>query len=124
MLPLPAFKRLVGWIIIKVHHVTNLGKEVDMPKGCFITIEGVEGAGKSTNIELIERLLEAQCINHITTREPGGTLLSEKIRALVLDKDDTNMTAMAELLLVFAARTQHVQELILPKLEPLATRPK
>ncbi len=88
-----------------------------MPKGCFITVEGVEGVGKSTNIKLIESLLDARSINHITTREPGGTALSEKIRTLILDKNDTNMTDMTELLLVFAARTQHVQELIIPALE-------
>ncbi|HIG40431.1 MAG: dTMP kinase [bacterium] len=88
-----------------------------MSKGRFITIEGVEGVGKSTNIELIESLLDARGISHITTREPGGTQLSEKVRTLLLDKHDSNMCDMTELLLMFAARTQHVQELIKPALE-------
>ena len=89
----------------------------DMSKGRFITIEGVEGVGKSTNIALIESLLDTQGIRHITTREPGGTHLSEKIRTLLLDKNDSNMCDMTELLLMFAARSQHVQELIKPALE-------
>lgn len=88
-----------------------------MKKGCFITIEGVEGVGKSTNIAAIESLLRQKEIPFISTREPGGTPLSEKIRALLLDKNETSMHDMTELLLVFAARAQHVEELIKPALE-------
>ncbi|MBL4680065.1 MAG: dTMP kinase [Pseudomonadales bacterium] len=88
-----------------------------MKKGCFITIEGVEGVGKSTNIAAIESLLRAEGIPFISTREPGGTPLSEKIRALLLDKNETAMHDKAELLLVFAARAQHVEALIKPALE-------
>lgn len=87
-----------------------------MTKSCFITIEGVEGVGKSTNIALIESLLRSREISYITTREPGGTDLGEKIRQLLLDKDNTSMTDMAELLLVFAARVQHIEQLIKPAL--------
>jgi len=88
-----------------------------MKKGCFITIEGVEGVGKSTNIAAIESLLRRENIPFISTREPGGTPLSEKIRKMLLDKNETSMHDMAELLLVFAARTQHVEELIKPALK-------
>ncbi|RKU27873.1 dTMP kinase [Candidatus Poribacteria bacterium] len=80
--------------------------------GYFITIEGVEGAGKTTQIRL---LAEALNDNVIVTREPGGTPISEKVRELFLS-DDT-ISATTELLLIGAARTQHVTELILPALE-------
>ncbi|MFT5208693.1 MAG: dTMP kinase [Flavobacterium sp.] len=87
-----------------------------MKKGCFITVEGVEGVGKSTNISVIEAQLAREGIAYLSTREPGGTPLSEKIRNILLDKNETNMSDMAELLLVFAARSQHVEELIKPAL--------
>ncbi|MFT7688034.1 MAG: dTMP kinase [Candidatus Azotimanducaceae bacterium] len=90
--------------------------KADMKKGCFITVEGVEGVGKSTNIAAIEAMLSSAGITYISTREPGGTPLSEKIRNILLDKNETNMSDMAELLLVFAARSQHVEELIKPAL--------
>jgi len=88
-----------------------------MKKGYFITVEGVEGVGKSTNIAAIEAKLSSEGISYISTREPGGTPLSEKIRNILLDKNETNMSDMAELLLVFAARSQHVEELIKPALD-------
>lgn len=84
--------------------------------GLFITIEGAEGVGKSTNIAFIEALLTRLGIEHIATREPGGTPLAERVRALLLDKDEAAMDPMAELLLMFAARRQHVEELIRPAL--------
>lgn len=84
--------------------------------GQFITLEGGEGAGKSTNLAFIRDWLEAHDIPFVVTREPGGTVLSEKIRELLLDKSNTNMTTECELLLVFAARTQHIDEVIKPAL--------
>ncbi len=88
-----------------------------MYKGKFITIEGSEGAGKSTNIEYIQNYLQQQGIDYIATREPGGTPVAEKIRDLLLDKSNTSLCDDAELLLMFAARAQHLNELIIPALE-------
>jgi dTMP kinase len=84
--------------------------------GLFITIEGAEGVGKSTNIAFIRTLLTSLGIAHIATREPGGTPLAERVRTLLLDKDEEVMDSMTELLLMFAARRQHVEELIRPAL--------
>lgn len=84
--------------------------------GKFITLEGSEGAGKSTNMQFIAAWLEAKGIEVVTTREPGGTELGEAIRGLLLDAKYKEMTSDTELLLMFAARTQHVQEKILPAL--------
>jgi dTMP kinase len=86
-------------------------------KGRFITIEGVEGVGKSTNISYIERFLEARDIEFVSTREPGGTALAERIRDVLLDKAESSMDPMTELLLMFAARKQHTEELIKPALK-------
>lgn len=87
-----------------------------MNTGKFITIEGVEGVGKSTNIKLIKNELESREIPYILTREPGGTLLSEKIRDLLLKPNEEPPVEIAELLLVFAARAQHLEKVILPAL--------
>ena len=84
--------------------------------GRFITLEGGEGAGKSTNLEYIRDRLQAAGILVTVTREPGGTGLGEAIRSLLLDSGQTAMHPDTELLLIFAARTQHLQELILPTL--------
>ncbi|MCU7938464.1 MAG: dTMP kinase [gamma proteobacterium symbiont of Bathyaustriella thionipta] len=88
-----------------------------MFKGKFITIEGSEGAGKSTNIGFIQDYLNQKNIPFILTREPGGTPVAEKIRDLLLDKANTSLCDDAELLLMFAARSQHLNELIIPALE-------
>jgi dTMP kinase len=85
-------------------------------KGKFITIEGGEGAGKSTNIGFIQAFLADRGIDLVSTREPGGTVYAEKIRNLLLDHDDEPLDAMAELMLIFAARAQHLSQLILPAL--------
>ena len=84
--------------------------------GRFISIEGVEGVGKSTSIDRIATSLERHGIPYVTTREPGGTPLSERIRELLLDKDNMSMAPITELLLMFAARAQHVNEFIKPTL--------
>ncbi len=88
-----------------------------MLKGKFITIEGSEGSGKSTNIHFIEDYLSKKNIPFILTREPGGTPIAEKIRDLLLNKNNTDLCDDAELLLMFAARAQHLNELILPSLQ-------
>ncbi|WP_198265593.1 dTMP kinase [sulfur-oxidizing endosymbiont of Gigantopelta aegis] len=88
-----------------------------MVKGKFITIEGSEGAGKSTNLLFVQAYLTAKNIEFISTREPGGTPIAEKMRDLLLDKDNTALCDDAELLLMFAARAQHLNELIIPALE-------
>lgn len=85
--------------------------------GKFITVEGVEGVGKTTNMAFIQSWLERQGIDHITTREPGGTPLAEDIRELLLSPRDEAVNENTELLLMFAARAQHLAEVIVPALE-------
>jgi dTMP kinase len=87
-----------------------------MRRGLFITFEGGEGAGKSTMIAHAQRWLIEQGHVVINTREPGGTALAEQIRDMVLNQKDSAPCATAELLLVFAARAQHLHELIRPAL--------
>ena len=88
-----------------------------MARGKFITVEGIEGTGKSTNIEFLASLIENNGFDVVRTREPGGTPLAEKIRELLLDNQNTAMVSDTELLLMFAARAQHLNELIIPSLE-------
>lgn len=85
-------------------------------EGKFITLEGGEGAGKSTSREFIVELLSAREIPFVQTREPGGTALSESLRSLLLAKEGTSPSVEAELLMVFAARAQHLHEVIEPAL--------
>jgi len=82
----------------------------------FITLEGPEGAGKSTNREYLAQRLREQGVTVCLTREPGGTPLAERIRELLLSPSDEPMAADTELLLVFAARAPHLQEVIKPAL--------
>ena len=98
---------------IEVHRVD--GDFAGM-KGRFITIEGVEGVGKSTNLKFIERFLNERNISYVSTREPGGTPLAERIRGVLLDKSQNSVDPIAELLLMFAARKQHTEEFIKPAL--------
>jgi dTMP kinase len=83
----------------------------------FITIEGIEGVGKSTNIDAIKIYLENLDIDYLVTREPGGTELAEKIRLLLLDNYTEGTSDTTELLLIFAARAQHIEEVIRPALD-------
>lgn len=87
-----------------------------MTRGKFITLEGGEGVGKSTNLNFIKGYLQNQGIAVITTREPGGTQLAEKIRLLLLDAGDESISESTELLLMFAARSQHIGQVIEPAL--------
>lgn len=84
--------------------------------GVFITVEGIEGVGKTTNMAFVQNFLQSYGVNLTVTREPGGTPLAEKIRALLLDHSDEALNEDAELLLVFAARAQHLNQLIKPAL--------
>ena len=87
-----------------------------MNRGRFITIEGLEGVGKSTNLTVLETLINEHDFDVLVTREPGGTATGERVRAILLDKEEQKMTAMTELLLMFAARRQHVEQVIEPAL--------
>ena len=84
--------------------------------GLFITLEGPEGAGKSTNREYLAECLREQGIEVVLSREPGGTPLAERIRELLLAPSDEIMDSDTELLLVFAARAQHLAQVIRPAL--------
>lgn len=85
-------------------------------RGLFITVEGGEGVGKSTNIAFLEKQLVGRGVDLVVTREPGGSSLGERVRQLLLAVDEEAIDAMAELLLVFAARAQHISTLIEPTL--------
>lgn len=84
--------------------------------GLFITLEGPEGAGKSTNREYLAERLRASGLDVVLTREPGGTPLAERIRELLLAPSDEAMCVDTELLLMFAARAQHLAQVIRPAL--------
>lgn len=85
-------------------------------KGVFITLEGIEGAGKSIQLDYIASLFEKAGRDVVITREPGGTQSGERIRELLLDTSITTLNADTELMLMFAARAQHVYEIIQPAL--------
>ncbi|PIE44353.1 MAG: dTMP kinase [Gammaproteobacteria bacterium] len=93
-----------------------------MPKnkinaGNFITVEGIEGVGKSTNIEFICRQIDLRGIECVVTREPGGTPMAETIRDILLEHREESVSPMTELLLMFAARAQHLDQFIKPRLD-------
>lgn len=85
-------------------------------RGLFITFEGIDGSGKTTQIRKLRQMLESANIPFEVIREPGGTMIGEKIRSILLDKEHMNMSPEAELLLYEAARAQIVSERILPAL--------
>jgi len=87
-----------------------------MQIGKFISIEGIEGVGKSTNVEHLTRTLEERGHKVLTTREPGGTPMAERIRELLIEHGDEPMPEIAELLLMFASRALHVSNVIQPAL--------
>ena len=87
-----------------------------MTRGKFITLEGGEGVGKSTNMAFIKNYLFQHKISVVVTREPGGTVMAEKLRQLLLDKNSEVISDQAELLMVFAARAQHIKHVIEPAL--------
>jgi dTMP kinase len=82
----------------------------------FITFEGIEGSGKTTQIQMLSNHLEEHGIEHVLTREPGGTPIGDQIRHLVLHPSNSSMTATCELLLYTAARAQHIEQVIAPNL--------
>lgn len=92
------------------------GRETSVLRGKFITVEGGEGVGKSTNIRFMSELIEAQGKEVRLTREPGGTPLAERIRTLLLEHGEESLPDTAELLLFFAARSLNIENLIRPAL--------
>ncbi len=88
-----------------------------MARGRFITVEGIEGVGKSTNIEVLVDRIEAAGLPVMTTREPGGTPFAEDIREILMNRGEEPVPEMAELLLMFAARSFNVSNVIRPALE-------
>ena len=86
-------------------------------RGKFITIEGTEGVGKTTNIQFIQNWMQVKKLPFVATREPGGTPLAEQIRDLLLSPRDELVCDTAELLLMFAGRAQHLHQVIEPSLE-------
>ena len=88
-----------------------------MSRGRLITLEGSEGVGKSTNLDVVCKFLEEKRIRFTVTREPGGTEIAERIRELLLSETNEIMDGLTELLLMFAARNQHLTRKILPELD-------
>ena len=85
-------------------------------RGKFITFEGLDGSGKSTQLEKLARSLRAHGVSVTITREPGGTIAGEKIREVLLHSGTAGLSPFAEMALMFASRAQHIQEIILPAL--------
>jgi dTMP kinase len=85
--------------------------------GPFISFEGIEGSGKTTQIQLLSNRLEERGIDHLLTREPGGTPIGDRVRKLVLNPAFNDMVPACELLLYAAARAQHIEEVIRPALQ-------
>jgi dTMP kinase len=85
-------------------------------RGAFITLEGIEGVGKSTNLTFVAAMIRATGLDVVTTREPGGTPLGERVRSWVLEGDHGQLSAELEALLMFAARAQHLEQVIRPAL--------
>lgn len=86
-------------------------------RGLFITLEGGDGAGKSTQIRNIEKFFAEKGLVVVRTREPGGTEISEKLRAILLDSHNTEMSPVTEMMIYAASRAQNVREFIIPALE-------
>jgi dTMP kinase len=95
--------------------VTAADSEAMVP-GCFITLEGGEGVGKSTNLAFVAGLLETAGLDVLRTREPGGTPLAERVREIIVSPSGETVPPIAELLLIFAARSLHIEGCIRPAL--------
>jgi len=85
--------------------------------GCFITFEGIEGCGKTTQLKLLARRLTGIGYDAVATREPGGCPIADQVRAILLDAENGGMAPLTELLLYAAARSQHMTEVVVPALE-------
>jgi dTMP kinase len=96
--------------------IQNSESRIQNSKGFFITLEGVEGSGKTTQAKMLARWLKAQGRKVLLTREPGGPYISEKIRTILLDARHHEMHPLTELLLLEASRSQHVHQVIAPAL--------
>lgn len=88
-----------------------------MQQGKFVSFEGIEGCGKTTQIALLSEYLKKRDIRHTITREPGGTAVGEGIRKILLNSETIHLTSASELLLFYASRSQNIQEKIKPALE-------
>jgi dTMP kinase len=88
-----------------------------MAQGRFISFEGIEGCGKTTQIALLSEYLQKRSIKHTVTREPGGTAVGDGIRKILLNSETIHLTAASELLLFYSSRSQNIQEKIKPALE-------
>ncbi len=88
-----------------------------MQRGTFITLEGIEGCGKTTQLEMLETFLKSKGFDVLATREPGGTKIGNKIRDIILSVESAEMCDRAEVLLCLASRAQHLAEVIAPALE-------
>ncbi len=98
-------------------HPASNGTSTSLCGGKFITLEGAEGVGKTTNRDFIRRCIEMSGHSVVVTREPGGTPLAEQIRDLLLERREAGMTSDTELLLMFAARAEHLARVIQPALD-------
>ena len=96
-------------------------QNVNPARGTFITFEGLDGCGKSTQLEKLATKLRDRGLTVVTTREPGGTQAGERIRQQLLDVRTSGLGPMAELALMFASRAQHLEEVILPALNASKT---
>src|SRR3984885_14561625 len=88
-----------------------------MPRGLFVTFEGLDGSGKSTQLRLLREWVEAEGYAVTATRQPGGTRIGERIRSLLLDSRPDKLSSLAELGLMFSDRAQSIAEVITPALE-------
>lgn len=88
-----------------------------MHRGKFITLEGIEGCGKTTQLKMLEEFLKSKGLDVLATREPGGTKIGNKIREIILSVESAEMNDRAEVLLCLASRAQHLAEVVAPALE-------
>lgn len=104
-------------MIVNENKYTDNIHEKNGRRGIFITFEGPDASGKTTQLKILKEYLQSRGTEPVMTREPGGTPISEKIREIILDKSNGEMLSMTEAMLYAASRAQHVGELIIPALE-------